>query len=102
MAVLLEFEEAEAEFPGSCKRAYPATSAGRKDIREWRAVALADALPGAMDLVRRSTFTAPDRSLALLRASIPKAYMDDAGVVPLCALDLQVGVGVEPGRWWQA
>ena len=34
-------------------------------------------VPAALDLVRGSSFVAPDRSLTVLRASIPKDYLDE-------------------------
>ncbi|CAE7264501.1 rbcL, partial [Symbiodinium sp. KB8] len=36
-----------------------------------------EVMPAALDLVRRSSFVAPDRSLTVLRASVPKDYLDE-------------------------
>ena len=40
-------------------------------------VSLTEVMPAALDLVRRSSFVAPDRSLTVLRASVPKDYLDE-------------------------
>ena len=65
---VLDYEAAKDDFPGATERSFPALRGHRKDVHRWLMVSLAEVMPAALDLVRRSSFVAPDRSLTVLRA----------------------------------
>ena len=81
VAILLEFrgpsDDVVKDYPNASLTSYPAAKGIRKDIQRWWCVPLSKDMPGAMDFVRRSTFQAPERSLSLLRAAVPKAFLDE-------------------------